>query len=364
MMFGAAETLKMELSKVNHSGQRLADLIRGRTYAQAMEILDRHITHYQAVLVEQATPFKVTRGGVTTTHYVFISQTYDPRGEVECMVNLRKKGLATIVDFIEDKHRYILTGSGKELMHAIHSCRNATSKAVKPFEELVDKPSFTFIRNKLASIRTWWASARALPDLSSLVDSFKMLLESAEKIQQVSLYVKPEDIKVIPLRNTWTVEQQRELNDLYWESNGLAFWLNPNGPLADAVPVPEWWVRPVRQEVYNPSLIDDVVTQSLQAPAGYKKPSSDHSDLDDIIRLLEVDNKKSNKQNSKIKSTKDSWESHYKNGAEMAQHEMMKMKEEQQIAQIAQMKAKYAKYRREEIEYDNGGSYSSSSSDW
>lgn len=95
-----------------------------------------------------------------------------------------------------------------------------------------------------------------------------VLIQTSE--QRVARQLEAEGPPAVS-NNFWTVEQQREMNDHYWMSEGKAFFLNPNGPLAEALPAPEWWTKP---ENYMPASMrhlrqlqaDDVVAQSLLAP--------------------------------------------------------------------------------------------------
>ena len=72
-------------------------------------------------------------------------------------------------------------------------------------------------------------------------------------------------------KSTWTEEQQRAQNDLYWMGGQAAFWLNPRGLFADPTPAPEWWSPPVdykslTQRHLTERQEDDVVALSLLAP--------------------------------------------------------------------------------------------------
>jgi hypothetical protein len=85
---------------------------------------------------------------------------------------------------------------------------------------------------------------------------------------------------------SWTEEQQRAINDLYW-MNTMAFWLNPRGPLADVTPAPSWWKIPENYKSKSQALLtalnDDVVTRSLEAPKEEWVPASE--ELKDAKRL-------------------------------------------------------------------------------
>lgn len=257
--------------------------LRRNVLRRAIDAANCELFEYREQVIKQnnITPFcyAVIEKAVKDKYHSYHLQGYnwkDHRGDGFVGQLLRAKLLRQQCGYNDPQRnqRMYLTLSGEMVWDRHYKLQHRLEIARHKLEE------FEFETRSVGHrFSTWWAQwkqawaeRKRLPDLSELLTAFKGNLEAAERIQQIPSYVKPEDIKLIPLRNTWTLEQQREMNDLYWESNGLAFWLNPAGVLADATPAPEWWVRPVRQVLHNPQPVEDIVSLSLQPPEGYVPP--------------------------------------------------------------------------------------------
>jgi hypothetical protein len=269
MMFGIYDAIRNDLRR--NALRRAIDTANRELIDFRERIIDEHdITSFAYAAIESATKDQ---------YHSFYLRGYNWKehrndgfvGQLLISKLLRRQGE---YNDPQRRNRMYLTLQGEVIWDCNFKLQNRLEIARHKLEEFEFETRSVGQRfsSRWAQWKQAWAERKRLPDLSELLTAFKGNLEAAERIQQIPSYVKPEDIELIPLRNTWTLEQQREMNDLYWESNGLAFWLNPAGVLADTTPAPEWWVRPVRQVLHNPQPVEDIVSLSLQPPEGYVPP--------------------------------------------------------------------------------------------
>ena len=274
--------------KVKNQGKTLADDIRGCRWPKAMKRLDqRGITEYMAMLIADAV--KVNEGLVIADFEV-------EENEIGAIQTLRNFDL-----IMPAGNHYWLTSEGTDLWQNLRAARPSKPIAIEdriltdeakheaPSE---DKLDINWGRDGLLSTTSklmwgWFnpdelAALRMAKSAREYVEGHQQIEEAIQMIasseQRVARRLIEQPIEINKPNEWWTEEMQRAQNDKYWASNGVAFWLNPLGLLADPTPAPEWW-SPPKEEPKLITVHKTVEELSLLAPP--KAP------IDEVLETLE-----------------------------------------------------------------------------
>lgn len=112
----------------------------------------------------------------------------------------------------------------------------------------------------------------------------------AEIDKAIAAILAPRETPIVPHVQQenpyWSEEMQRKQNDLYWMTDGIAFWLNPRGLLADPTPAPDWWSPPLdyQPKVTLPDFTDKILEASLLPPPTDALPAGMVKASDEEIR--------------------------------------------------------------------------------
>jgi hypothetical protein len=343
MIFGGAEAVRRDIRENRMSP---ADLIRGRKWEGALKVLDeRHgLSEWQVDLIRTAESAKLisSKNGKWINGFKLYKDVDPlwPDAHTNDIVTLLQKKLV----FIFENQYYLLTEQGVELRNNLQACyvvqksKNLATVMPNSEKEIVDYyTDVDLSRDGLITTlgKMWWVAVnRQMVKDVRLQDQITEYQKNQGEMEKKLQLIQTSEQRVAreleeqgPLKITnslWTVEQQRQQNDLYW-MNPEAFFLNPNGPLAEPLPAPEWWSPPVN---YQPAAMrhlrqleaDDIVAQSLLAPPKkeekvvdpfddfeeWEADDDDDDDIDAIAKLAGIDPlPKSRKSFKVIKATWD-----------------------------------------------------------
>ena len=272
MVFGIHEALKQDMSEI--SARDVLSAARRAIAIRTME--DMGLTEYDISLIQHAEAVDYLGASIK---YRIQDLRYDSRGETETAKRLFAEDLAEVRN-----DRYWLTKQGEKLHHDLlalssdrklpkHVMASPAANLPVKVENVEEQMDINLGRDGLmetCSKLVWIMSNRDTIEqfkAQQFVEQFKNSQNEINKI--VAAINAPRAPIVLPPVEEdsplWTEEMQRAQNDLYWMSDGKAFWLNPNGVLADPVPAPEWWSPPKNYQPfeYEPKL--SVAERSLLA---------------------------------------------------------------------------------------------------
>jgi hypothetical protein len=180
-------------------------------------------------------------------------------------------------------HNMIQTAQLKQLDSQKNNLVRASSDAPAPTPpSLEEQQDISLSRDGLVETcsKLWWLwvngdtirQAQQARQLKEFTEGHALVEQACQDIATSEQRVSRKLLEAKPTapQRTWSEEEQRRLNDMYWMSDKSAFWLNPHGELAEPTPAPDWWSPPQDLRSITAErialLVDDTVDRSLLPP--------------------------------------------------------------------------------------------------
>ena len=299
-MFNVAGKLEAELSEI--SAKEVVNAVR---YNEAVARLKKlRCTDYQIHLLEEAVychyDHDINGKSIMKLALTVEKDPNWPDHHINAIKHLMSLGY---IDDQNGKSRlYWLTRDGQSHHDALKAYSPAVTKQEVVERKIEDNLDVNLGRDGLLATasKLWWVWTHGDEIKQFRWEQWiKEFQDGQEEIDKaVAAILAPRDPIILPPQTRenpyWTEEMQRKQNDLYWMSEGVAFWLNPRGLLADPTPAPDWWTPPLdyQPKVMLPSPEDDIVERSLLAPpmpAGLVKATQEEIDEKYRQKALEAE---------------------------------------------------------------------------